>query len=109
MSEGHCEHPKCHENLKLSMSKLVTKHTLWVALAVVGIPLLATGVKVWSQQEADHLRYADKESMNAHERRLMNQEATVKHMADDIKTIQRSQDETRKDIKEILRYMRRTD
>ena len=106
IADGNCEHPKCHEHLKVCMGKMVTKRTMWAALIVLGLPLLVTGVKVWSQQESDHLRYADRESLIEHSERLTKQEMAVKHMADDIKDIQINQQEARKDIKEILRYMR---
>ena len=101
-----CEHPKCHEAFKLCLAKKVSKKAVWIAIIAIGLPLLATGVKVWSRQEADHLRFAEKKDLVECEREQTELQSAVKHMKGDLEEIRHSQVEARKDIKEILRYLR---
>lgn len=95
-----CEHPKCHEtmsrridarvkfdtfnDLKACVLKKVPKKTLWVVcwavFVVIAIPLFITGINVWSQQEADHLQYAQKEDM-------IKVQVIIEHLSKDIKEI----------------------
>jgi len=105
-----CQSPKCHEEIKLCLQKLgakkISKKALWTGLCIVGIPLLVTGIKVWSGQETDPLRYVEKKEMITHEKEAAAMKATVNHMIKDIREIKFSQRDAQKDIKEILRYMR---
>ena len=101
-----CESPKCHERMTLCINKKVSKKTVWVAIIALGLPLLLTGVRVWSQQEADHLRYADKGDMVRMEKSQTELQTIVKHMRDDTQGIKNGQGEAQKDIKEIRRYLR---
>ncbi len=95
-----CEHPTCHEtmsrridgrvkfdtfnDLKACVLKKVPKKTLWVVcwavFVVIAIPLFITGINVWSQQEADHLQYAQKEDM-------IKVQVIIEHLSKDIKEI----------------------
>ena len=101
-----CKSPECHEKMKLFINKKVSKKTVWIAIIALGLPLLLTGVRVWSQQESDHLRYADKDDMVRMEKAQTELQTIVKHMRDDIQGIKNGQGEAQKDIKEILRYLR---
>ena len=105
-----CEHPKCHESLKLCLATKLPKKTAWLALwamvVVIGIPLFSMGIQVWSGQENDHLRYVEKSEMVLHGRECVKTRAAVKHMADDMAELKKSQNEVQRDVKEILRHMR---
>jgi len=101
-----CEHPKCHEHLKICMSKLVTKKAMWIVVVAFGLPLFITGVKVWSEQTSDHLRYVEKTEMIKHEKATAELKGVVTHMINDMAEIKANQKENRSDVKEMLRYMR---
>ena len=117
-----CDNPKCHEHMTTELASKVSwkrfdqlrdcAHTkmpkawIWFGFVVLGIPLLVTGAKVWSQQESDDLRFASKEEVANCRTNQTKVEETVKHMNRDIIEIKTSQQETQKDVKEILRYMR---
>ena len=101
-----CEHPKCHEHLKICMSKLVTKKAMWIVVVAFGLPLFITGVKVWSEQTSDHLRYVEKTTMAKHEKESAIMKEVVRHMAEDLKEVKANQKEVSRDVKEMLRYMR---
>ena len=106
VNTNDCKSPKCHERLTLCLQKKVSKKTLWAGLCVIGIPLLVTGIKVWSGQETDPLRYVEKKEMARHGKEVAGIKATVNHLIKDIREIKVGQREAQKDIKEILRYMR---
>ena len=74
-----CDNPRCHEQMVTELNKRVTwdqydslksrvatkmpKTWLrwwWAGFAVVGIPLIAAAIGVWSGQQNDVLRYANK-------------------------------------------------
>lgn len=113
-----CEHPNCHEAMKLSLDskpnyetfnklrdcvgKKATKKALWIGLIVIGLPLFGMGAGVWSQQESDYLRYADKEDM-------VKIQVVVEHLSDSIKEMKQdmetAQDKAQKDREEILRRL----
>lgn len=117
-----CEHPECQSNIQMELNnkaskfdiellkkcsvKHVHKKHLWIALVILGLPLLITGVEVWSQQGSDHLRYVNKDDMAAHEKKQARLEEKVSHMAGDIRDIRIGQVEVQKDVKEILKYLR---
>ena len=100
-----CEHPKCHEHLKICMSKLVTKKAMWIVVVAFGLPLFITGVKVWSDQTTDHLRYVEKTEMVKYSKDLVIIQETVKHTANDVKALKDSQKEVSQDVKEVLKRM----
>lgn len=117
-----CEHPKCHEEMskridqKVSYDKFnilrdcvtqkITKKTLWIAFAVIGLPLFVTGIKVWSQQESDALRYADKRTVEQIRRDQSEFRATQKHILETLRGMKDGQKESTKDIKEILKRLK---
>ena len=75
----------------------------WGIFAVVVLPLLVTGVKVWSTQESNPLQYATKAEVQAYERKVIKTETLIEAMQDDVSEIKASQNEMRNDIKELLR------
>ena len=112
-----CNSPKCHEGITSELGKLVSKKTVWVFLAVIGIPLLVTGVQVWSQQEADYIRfaqakievdlkYATKESVEECKRQLVESKTIQRNILEDLEDLKEGQREASKDIKEVLKYLR---
>ena len=106
MPSVKCEHPTCHEAMKLCIGKMVSKKAMWVVLLAFGVPIFVSGVKVWSQQAADNLRYASKDEVASCRTNQTKIGETVRHMGVDIEEIKTSQHETQRDVKEILRYMR---
>ena len=118
-----CGAPKCHEamnlkikgkvshddfnDLKSCVGKKVPKKTLWIAcwavFVVIAIPLFITGINVWSQQEADHLKYAQREDM-------VKIQVIVEHLSNDIKEMKqdfkKGQIKAQKDREEMLRLLR---
>lgn len=74
-----CPDPKCHEEiqlelkdkisykdfnpLKICVGKKINKKVVWIIFAVIGLPLLITGIRVWSGQESDPLRYATRNEL----------------------------------------------
>lgn len=97
-----CQSPKCHENMSTAMNKLVSKRALWTFCVIIGIPLFATGIKVWSQSESSHLQFAGRGEMVEIEKKQIETQTVVKSLTDSIKNIRESQDEIQKDIKRIL-------
>ena len=106
MTEDKCPDPSCHEKLKLCLHSLVPKKALWIGLVILGLPMLVTGIKVWSQQESDKLRFADKEGMY----RIEQDSATIKviqnRIIKDLEEIKTDQKEMQQDIKKILNHVR---
>lgn len=123
-----CPSPKCHEKMQLqseevktelkkrlvNLEKMITKQlalkltkkTMWAVLVVIGIPLFVTGVKVWSQQEHSDLRFAEKKELVEIDKRQTELRTVVKGLTDNIQEIKKGQEESQKDIKEILRHLR---
>jgi uncharacterized protein HemX len=110
MAIDDCKSPQCHEAIRIAMETKVSKRTLWVACWAVFIgvflPLAGTGIKVWSQQENSHLKYANKEELSKMDKQQTELKISVKNLAENIKDIKQNQEETQKDIKEILRHLR---
>lgn len=53
-----CENSECREEIITSLTKKVPKYWLWIGFIIIGLPLLITGINVWSGQASDSLRYA---------------------------------------------------
>ena len=131
-----CEHPKCHEHvttelkdkvswekfnaLRDCVSKKTPKSWLWIGFVVIGLPLLITGAKVWSETERSADKYMPRDEMQKHITDHITDIVTckeaAKHMGrivDEIKSGQREmrdeikagQIETRREIKEILKLL----
>lgn len=96
-----------YDDIMKCLQKKVSQKVVWILFVAIGLPLLVTGIRVWSQQESDHLRYAGKSELAIHEKRITRAEVIADNVIKDIAEIKTSQSETRKDIKEILKYMRR--
>lgn len=99
------------------LSKKVSKSTVWIFFCIIGLPLLVTGIKVWSRQESDTLRYVEKEDFNPIKEKqavLASKLSSIEKKINDIqdgqketqKEIRQTQEDTQKDIKEILKYLR---
>ena len=119
-----CDHPICHENtnrridrrvkfdafndLKDCVSKKVPKKTLWIicwaVFVVIAIPLFITGINVWSQQEADFLRYAQKEDVVKIQVVIEHLSKNIEEMKQDIKE---GQTKAQTDREEMLRLLRK--
>ena len=108
-------------NCKLILSRKVSKKMAWIALwgflVAIGLPMLVTGIKVWSGQEGDPLRYVEKQEFAPVKERqaviceklnnIVFQIAEIKRGQNDTqKAIEKSNEETQRDIKEILLYLR---
>ena len=117
-----CDNPKCHEHMTTELASKVSRKRfdnlrdcvtgkmpkvwVWFGFILIGLPLLVTGAKVWSQQESDNLRFASKDEVVSYRVNQTKLKAIVDHVSQDIVEIKTSQQETQKDVKEILRYMR---
>ena len=102
-----CNSPKCHENLTTQLNakaswervdhlaheleKKMPKTWLrwwWVGFASVGIPMFAAAIGVWSGQQSDVLRYANKDIVVENQIRLTRLEefrVTIRRDIEDIK------------------------
>jgi uncharacterized protein YlxW (UPF0749 family) len=105
-----CQSPQCHEAIRLALEGKVSKRTLWISLWAVFIavflPLVGTGIKVWSQQENNHYRFAEKTELVDIDKRQTELKISVNNIKENIQDIKKNQEETQKDVKEILRHLR---
>lgn len=115
-----CESPQCHEAMRLSLDKRVKKDdfddlkrcmhskvsrkTLWI-IATTLFPFLlivgGIGIKGWSQQEADHLRYAEKTELTKYQKEVVRIKVVTEHMAEDLQELKEGQKESQKDLRDI--------
>ena len=81
----------------------------WAVFLFIVLPLLLTGIKVWSGQESDHLRYVDKDELVEYGKTQIKLQTTVEHMADDIRELKEdqkaAQKAAQKQFDEILRRL----
>jgi len=117
-----CPDPKCHEEMQLKLKgkvkyddfnslkrcvgHKVSKKVVWVVFVVVVLPLLVTGIKVWSGQEADPLRYATKDELATCNKDVVETKILIRQLKEDMREVKRGQEIQVKDTKEILRYLR---
>ena len=97
---------KRFDDLRDCVKGKLPKVWVWFGFILIGLPLLVTGAKVWSQHESDNLRFASKDEVVSYRVNQTKLKAIVDHVSQDIVEIKTSQQETQKDVKEILRYMR---
>lgn len=102
-----CSDPDCKASIMRCLNNKVPKKVLYGAFVVFGLPLLITGIKVWSGQEADPLRYVEKKEMVEYGKEQVRLRESVDHMKKDLQEIKDGQTEGQKDIKEILRHLRK--
>lgn len=79
------------------LRKFVTKKAVWIAITAIGIPLIATGIKVWSGQEHAPLRYASKAEITEFRSDLAALQANqryFKETMDEIKSDRKEQSKT---------------
>ena len=101
-----CPAPKSHESIKMELKDKVSKKVAFTILLAVGIPLFITGVKVWSGQASDPLRYVTKQEMSVVTKDVIETKAIVKKLDDQMLDLKKNQNESQRDIKEILRHLR---
>ena len=105
-----CDKPRCHEELKLCINRMVPKKTLWIIcwglFVVVVMPFGITAVKVWSQQASDSLRYVEKTELNQIRETQTETKKDIEYIKDDLQDLKSGQVEANKDIKEVLKYLR---
>ena len=95
-------------DLKACVSKKVPKKILWIVgwgvFVVIVIPLFITGINVWSQQEADFLRYAQKED-------VVKIQVVIEHLSKNIEEMKRDikegQTKAQADREEMLLLLRK--
>jgi hypothetical protein len=109
-----CNVKGCHEGIKLCISdikhKMVSKKVLWSIcwglFVFIVIPLGVTGIKVWSQQESDSLRYASKHEVDLVKGNQTEIKVNQKHLVESLQELKDGQIESQRDVKEILNYLR---
>jgi hypothetical protein len=103
-----CEHPKCHEEVHIKLKekadkscigKLLPKKSVWAAIPI----MLVLGAMAIGAADYKYAKQSEIADCRENQSKL---DSTVKHMNEDIRDIKASSHETRKDVKEILRYMR---
>ena len=101
-----CTSPQCHERMNAELAKRVTwerydaltrevdqkmpKSWLkwwWLGFISVGIPMLAAAIGVWSGQQSDTLRYANKQDLVDCQMRIERIEESHKYLRRDLDEI----------------------
>ena len=78
---------------------LVPKKWLWIGFVIVGLPLLMTGLKVWSGQEADHLRYAPLAEQSALRARMDVTDERYAYICTTLERLEKAQNEIKRELK----------
>ena len=114
-----CKSPKCHERMKLELSKKATKDELGELRQCIGKKL--TKKSVWLAFPiavvfsgiliaAADSKYANRNDHDVCKQEQKEMKATLRHLSEDLRELKRivkdSQAETQRDIKEILRHLR---
>lgn len=107
-----CKSPKCHEAIHLSLNKkaeksclnkMLPKKTIWAAIPIL---MVLFGVAIG----AADFKYAQKSEIEGCKRKQAATKATLDHLSDDMKELKdivtKGLAESRKDTKEILKYLR---
>lgn len=116
-----CDNPKCHEQMTTELNKRATWEQYdalkadcatkmpktwlrwwWMGFAAIGIPLISTSIGVWSGQQSDILRYADKALVIDNQIRLTRLEEFRQNTRRDLDCI-------KVNVDEILKIMRGKD
>jgi len=112
-----CPNPKCHEDilmrivnakndLKESIQSKVSKHAIWIALVVIGIPLFSINLTIWSEVSHAEKIYITKDEMQKHIEDITACKEVMKQLPHDIEQIRKDLKDNAEDTKEILRYLR---
>ena len=120
-----CDHPKCHEQLmtdinnrvqweqhdklRLEVAGKMPKTWLrwwWVGFAAVGIPLFTAAIGVWSGQQSDILRYADRNIVTENKIRLTKLEEFRGTISREISQVRHDIDNIQMNVNEILKLLR---
>jgi len=95
----------CREELLGLIHGRISKRVFWVLLAAFGLSIGTTGIKVWSKQESDSLRYANKAEMSTVRETQSIVKNDINRIKEDLNYLKEIQRETQGDVKEILKYM----
>ena len=104
-----CNVEGCHEGIKMCVKEvkhsMVQKKVLWAIcwglFVVVHIPVGITGIKVWSQQESDNLRYVPRADLDSVRNVQTEVRTKQNRVLEDLRELKAGQAEARKDMKEI--------
>lgn len=106
-----CPSKECHDNLtdvrttvydeKSGLRSKVSKAAIWIALTVIGLPLYATGVKVWFGNETAAMRFADQQVVSALRERVSIQEIQLKSLCESLIRFEKTLNEVRSDVKAL--------
>ena len=108
-----CEHPQCHEAMKISLTKKadkscltekLSKKHLVAVLSIIVTVLIIIGTILGVAADSKYAQTAAVEEIKREHEKF---KSDSKHVQDDLKEIKISQQETRTDIKEILRHLRK--
>ena len=107
-----CKSPKCHEAIQLSLkgkaektclNKMLPKKSVWAAIPIL---VVLFGVAIGA---ADY-KYAQKAELENCKKEQAATKVTLDHLSDDMKELKdivtKGLAESRKDTKEILKYLR---
>ena len=113
-----CQHPQCHERLTSELSNKASwekvdyiAHELdnkmpktwlrwwWIGFVSVGIPMFAAAIGVWSGQQSDILRYANKDA-------VMENQIRLTRLEEFRETTRRDLDVIKCNLDEILKLLR---
>jgi hypothetical protein len=84
------------------LDKFVKTRTVWVFFIVLGLPLIVTGLKVWSGQESDQYRYASKEAISDLDKRISLLEAGMGNISSLLISMNAKLDQNRKELLERI-------
>lgn len=110
-----CPSKECHDNLTEVRSAVfdhthglrskVSKIAVWLALTVIGIPLLgtgfATGIKVWFGNETATMRFADQQMVSTLKERVNGHDIQYKFLCESLLDMKKTLDEVRLDVKAL--------
>ena len=82
------------------------KKWLYVIIGVVAIPVISIGAKLWSANQSNMVRFAEKEALAEQCVRVARLESNYNMLYESIKELKTNQCEMRKDIKDILKELR---
>ena len=117
-----CQHPQCHEEmitelrdkvpwgqfqkLRDCVAKKTPRSWVWIGFVILGLPLLGIGATVWSKSKHSDDVYISHKEMEKHVVDISACKENTRHMKETLKDIKASQRETRRDVKDILKFLR---
>ena len=70
------------------LKKMLTKKQSWIFLVIILLPLVVTGIKVWSGQESNPFLYATKSENAEQESRIIRLEEQYKNIISSLKRVE---------------------